>query len=134
MSVVVRMEIPNGCHDCKLRNMVGNCQIPMFYGQDEKNIWTLAECFQRPPWCPIICSIPEGHGRLVDADALYKKRYIVEPGDILAPITVVDACYISGAPTIVPAEAQRKVDAPDAVTPTDTPTDTPTVPAERSET
>lgn len=57
-----------------------------------------------PKWCPIIRQLPEGHGRLVDADALYKKRYIVEPGDILASITVVDACYISGAQTIVPAE------------------------------
>ena len=70
MSVVVRMEMPNGCHDCKLRNMIGNCPIPIFDGQDEEKIWTLAECFQRPPWCPIICSLPKGHGRLVDADAL----------------------------------------------------------------
>ena len=65
---VVRMEMPNGCHDCKLRNMIGNCPIPMFDGPDEKKIWTLAECFQRPPWCPIICQLPEGHGRLVDKD------------------------------------------------------------------
>lgn len=72
MSVVVRMEMPSGCHDCKLRNMVGNCPIPMFDGQDEEKIWTLEECFQRPPWCPIICSIPEGHGRLVDKDAFEK--------------------------------------------------------------
>ena len=67
MSVVVRMEMPNGCHDCKLRNMVGNCPIPMFDGQDEEKIWTLAECFQRPPWCPIICQLPEGHGDLVES-------------------------------------------------------------------
>ena len=90
---VVRMEMPNGCHDCKLRNMVGNCPIPMFDGQDEKKIWTLAECFQRPPWCPIICALPEGHGRLVDADSLpdlfprYHNGYM----------TV-------GIPTVVPAE------------------------------
>lgn len=64
---VVRMEMPNGCHDCKLRNMLGNCPIPMFDGQNEGKIWTLAE---RPPWCPIICSLPEGHGQLVDKDAL----------------------------------------------------------------
>ena len=66
---VVRMEMPNGCHDCKLRNMVGNCPIPMFDGQDEEKVWTLEECFQRPHWCPILCQLPEGHGRLVDADA-----------------------------------------------------------------
>lgn len=69
---VVRMEMPNGCHDCKLRNMIGNCPIPVFDSQDEEKIWTLAECFQRPPWCPIICQLPDGHGRLVDADAFEK--------------------------------------------------------------
>lgn len=62
---IVRMEMPNGCHDCKLRNMIGNCPIPVFDGQDEEKIWTLAECFRRPPWCPILCQLPEGHGRLV---------------------------------------------------------------------
>lgn len=83
---VVRMEMPNGCHDCKLRNMVGNCPIPMFDGQDEEKVWTLEECFQRPHWCPILCQLPEEHGRLVDADAY---DY---PGDL------------KWEPTIVPAE------------------------------
>ncbi len=98
---VVRMEMPNGCHDCKLRNMVGNCPIPMFDGQDEKKIWTLAECFQRPPWCPIICQLPEGHGRLVDADKLgdemkARKCFIGRMSD--------PDCLVFDAPTIVPAE------------------------------
>lgn len=76
---VVRMEMPSGCHDCKLRNMVGNCPIPMFGGQNEQKVWTLKECFERPPWCPIICSLPEGHGRLIDADAMAKDlNYDVE--------------------------------------------------------
>lgn len=70
---VVRMKMPNGCHDCKLRNMIGNCPIPTFNGQDEEKIWTLAECFQRPPWCPILCQLPEGHGRLGDLDELGRK-------------------------------------------------------------
>jgi hypothetical protein len=27
----------------------------------------------RPSWCPIICALPEGHGRLVDADEFLKR-------------------------------------------------------------
>lgn len=86
---VVRMEMPNGCHDCKLRNMIGNCPIPIFDGQEEEKIWTLVECFRRPSWCPIICSLPKGHGRLIDADAYD------HPGDL------------KWEPTIVPAERKE---------------------------
>lgn len=125
MSVVVRMEMPNGCHDCKLRNMIGNCPIPMFDGQDEEKIWTLAECFQRPPWCPIICQLPEGHGRLIDADSMEEDlNYDVElDAKALDDMSIVgytrerfqfdknrkQDCirYLSGQKTIVPAEAER---------------------------
>lgn len=100
---VVRMEMPNGCHDCKLRNMVGNCPIPMFDGQDEKKIWTLEECFQRPPWCPIICSLPEGHGRLIDAASLRNIAWPVKDhtGRIEECVQMRDLYKV---PTIVPAE------------------------------
>lgn len=95
---VVRMEMPNGCHDCKLRNMVGNCPIPMFDGLDEEKICTLAECFQRPPWCPIICQLPEGHGRFVDAEILRAK--------LIEHIAETNGFYnaFNETPTIVPAE------------------------------
>ena len=96
MNVVVRMEMPSGCHDCKLRNMVGNCPIPMFDGQDEKKIWTLEECFQRPPWCPIICALPENHGRLVDAST------------VMGAIRLEDLIRKSNVPTIVPAERRSE--------------------------
>lgn len=73
---VVRMKMPNGCHDCKLMNMVGNCPIPMFDGEDEKKLWTLEECFQRPPWCPIVCALPNGHGDLIDKQSFIKRLYM----------------------------------------------------------
>ena len=92
---VVRMEMPNGCHDCKLRNMVGNCPIPMFDGQYEEMIWTPGECFQRPSWCPIICQLPEGHGRLGDLDEL--------AAGCDAPYWCRWLSEIEDAPTIVPA-------------------------------
>jgi hypothetical protein len=50
------------------------------------------EGLSRPKECPILCQLPEGHGRLVDADAY---DY---PGDL------------KWEPTIVPADtAERKV-------------------------
>lgn len=95
MSVVVRMEMPSkdkacgmafdfcGIWFCPVKNQY--CHQP-----DNGNI---------PSWCPIICQLPEGHGRLVDADELtddyddsYWSRWLSE---------------IEDAPTIVPAEAER---------------------------
>lgn len=100
---VVRMEMPKeGCHTCDARCV--SALYGYICGIERKNVMPFLGKKNRPDWYPIICHLPEGHGRLVDADALYKKRYIVEPGDILASITVVDACYVSGAQTIVPAE------------------------------
>lgn len=118
MSVVVRMEMPNGCHDCRLRNMIGNCPIPVFDGQDEKKIWTLAECFQRPPWCPIVCLLPKGHGRLVDADAFEKdvsdalayglKEIPNEEGKQIFHVLMQEVLdNVKKRETIVPAEAER---------------------------
>ena len=93
MSVVVRMEMPKGCLDCPCVNgEYGYCQAD----KEERQI---EDPNGRPSWCPIICSLPEGHGRLGDLDALaagcddpYWCRWLSE---------------IEDAPTIVPAEAER---------------------------
>lgn len=127
MSVVVRMEMPSYCGDCKLK-----IWDRWLDGGNYRCVKTMCKITghmkngTKPNDCPIICSLPEGHGRLVDKDEMLKKienyhRYMTV-GRESDP-----RCIIEDAPTIVPA------DAPDAVTPTDTPTDTPTVPAERSE-
>lgn len=106
---VVRMEMPSGCHDCKLRNMVGNCPIPMFDGQDEKKMWTLEECFQRPPWCPIICSLPEGHGRLIDGSNLAEKhRKLAYKDNSKYDFHIAAKAWVEESITIVPAERSEK--------------------------
>ena len=71
---VVRMEMPKSCVNCDLRY---ECNA-LFY--DPGNYKPLMR------GCRIVCSLPEGHGRLVDADAY---DY---PGDL------------KWEPTIVPAE------------------------------
>ena len=61
---VVRMEMPKNCECC-----------PMVYAADVPGYhWCAAleqeveQGLSRPKECPIICQLPEGHGRLVDID------------------------------------------------------------------
>jgi hypothetical protein len=53
---------------------------------------------RRPDWCPIICSLPEGHGDLVDAEILRAK--------LIEHIAETNGFYnaLNETPTIVPAE------------------------------
>ena len=96
---VVRMEMPKCCLDCPCVNgEYGYCQAD----KEERQI---EDPNGRPSWCPIICSLPEGHGRLVDADAvesIIRKwfEYIKLNPDIL-----LDG--VKSLHTIVPAEAER---------------------------
>ena len=131
MSVVVRMEMPINCLEC-----------PM-YDWNRQKLCCNAHFDLRPipnggvpipDWCPIICQLPEGHGPLVDAEKLKERSVHFCETEYTFDFDAVFVEEIDEAPTIVPAEAKRKVDAHDAVAPTDTPTDTPTVAAERSET
>lgn len=64
---VVRMEMPKGCGSCPIANF-GYCSIN--HKQVGDPLMGYPE--NRPGNCPIICSLPEGHGRLVDADAMAK--------------------------------------------------------------
>ena len=89
MSVVVRMEMPENCTCC-----------PMCFTADVQGYhWCAAleqeveEGLSRPKECPIICQLPEGHGRLVDADDV---NY-----HIMGYVDLRDC------PTIVPAEEER---------------------------
>ena len=73
MSVSVRMEMPQNCYNCDLRY-----ECNAFYAPGKPKPFMKG--------CRIVCQLPEGHGRLVDADAY---DY---PGDL------------KWEPTIAPAE------------------------------
>lgn len=115
MSVVVRMEMPENCAVCPFVTEYSRCVFLGMYAIDEE---------RRADNCPIICSLPEGHGELIERqpiiqfieDGLNRGEYGHDQIEVMTEVFV--------APTIVPATN----------TPTDTPTDTPTVAAERSET
>ena len=93
---IVRMEMPERCCDCGMADGLTCMATGGVYGRDvPKMTWIR----RRPDWCPIICQLPEGHGRLGDLDELaagcddpYWCRWLSE---------------IEDAPTIVPAEAER---------------------------
>jgi len=77
MSVVVRMEMPISCFGCPfMMSCMGKIRCSIDRDRREGDL-----AF-RPDWCPIICSLPEGHGRLVDADALLRdiEQYHVSDG------------------------------------------------------
>lgn len=118
MSVVVRIEMPENCTCC-----------PMCFTADVQGYhWCAAleqeveEGLSRPKECPIICQLPDGHGRLIDADAMEKDlSYDVElDAKALDDINIVGYArerfqfdknrkqdcirYLSGQKTIVPAE------------------------------
>ena len=103
---VVWMEMPTKDRMCQMADDIDG----VWYCPVMKKLCRQPDNWEMPSWCPIICQLPEGHGRLVDADDVNNH--------IMGYVDLRDC------PTIVPATN----------TPTDTPTDTPTVPAERSET
>ena len=68
---VVRMEMPTENTVCELTYYSNGyrewrCTITDKRCNHNKNR-------EFPSWCPILCSLPEGHGRLIDWDALEKK-------------------------------------------------------------
>ena len=106
---VVRMEMPINCFECPMydwnrQKLCCNAHLdlrPIPNGGVPK-----------PDWCPIICQLPEGHGRLIDADAMaedVRSLWDYETVDGITASTVLKQTLtdIGNCPTIVPAEAER---------------------------
>lgn len=104
---VVRMEMPENCTCC-----------PMCFTADVQGYhWCAAleqeveEGLSRPKDCPIICSLPEGHGRLIDVEARVDELILNSDGNVVSTIqhTVggILGDYAELISTIVPAEAER---------------------------
>lgn len=106
---VVRMEMPENCECC-----------PMVYTADVQGYhWCAAleqeveQGLSRPKECPIICQLPEGHGRLVEEKSV---RWAID--DIVLEIAnrtgrvgmTKDETmeYVNNLCTIVPAERSEK--------------------------
>ena len=108
---VVRMEMPQNCWCCPsghpdwIYNDDGAEQMVCFCNicnTEEDDMWISETEIARPSWCPIICALPEGHGRLVDADALLRdiEQYHVSDGQFQH--------WLELQPTIVPADTAER--------------------------
>ena len=108
--VIVRMEMPKGCDECIF--CFGHCILDE---KDAKNGYVhfnevviadykgkYAVRKDRPDWCPIVCALPENHGRLVDADDLesrcrpvknfeYGEMLVLGRGPLMCSKTIVPA-------------------------------------------
>ena len=94
---VVRMEMPKSCDECRRRYLFNKCSA--YNGS----------VIRRSENCPIICQLPEGHGRLVDADD-YIKHLFTEW--VNGEISNSEWCdlrqWMNEATTIVPAERSEE--------------------------
>ena len=85
MSVIVKgMKMPKNCFYCAMSSF-GVCNIAV-------RIWDIST---RPDWCPL-AGLPEGHGRLIDADELEDVFYSFHHSQ--------SAGYVQDAETIVESE------------------------------
>lgn len=71
MSILIKgMEMPMNCIVCPMQ-FGGMCYVQPPEIDEPRVAPTVDQCVSRASWCPLI-EIPDGHGRLIDADALKK--------------------------------------------------------------
>ena len=94
---VVRMEMPK--NRCPVRFSIaatGYCPI------EDRSGCGFDVTKERPDWCPIICQLPERHGRLVDVDALERNMFAYAAPEMLWDRGDIEH-KIGEMPSIVPA-------------------------------
>ena len=99
---VVRISFPTACGPCEMCG-TGACKAWMKVDWKELG-------HTKPEDCPIICSLPEGHGRLVDMrdiDLMMENASSTSDESGLYSLVYRDDLDFDGLTTIVPAEAER---------------------------
>lgn len=104
---IVRMKVPENCYECDIYlSAFINCPVySVAFGYQNRHKYI--KC--RHPDCPIGAILPEGHGRLVDADAMaddVRRLWDLKTVDGITVTTVLKQTLtdIGNCPTIVPAE------------------------------
>lgn len=119
MSVIIpNMKMPMSCLVCPLAREMFGCLVCVGYFKDsltgrrvyKSDLKESDADFNRPDWCPLV-PLSEGHGRLIDADALME---IIRAHDypLTAHFNSTDNGMftlgiqqaVNESPTIVPAE------------------------------
>ena len=101
MSAVVRMEMPTKDKACGMAFDFDG----IWYCPVEQRICHQPDYREIPSWCPIICSLPDGHGDLIDRDVLLQTFQNADYETYNDYCEAFDST--EAAETIVPAEAER---------------------------
>lgn len=100
---VVRMEMPKSCWDCPCLDDYGD--YPMCEISNEQRGYNFPIHEKRMPNCPIICQLPEGHGRLIDGSNLAEKhRKLAYKDNSKYDFHITAKAWVEESITIVPAE------------------------------
>ena len=100
---VVRMEMPEHCGECELQ--IWDIWPGSFKcAKTRTDIMSHMRNRTKPNDCPILCQLPEGHGRLVDADKLKERSVHFSETGYAFDFDTVFIEDINKASTIVPAE------------------------------
>lgn len=107
--LIVEMEMPSCCHDCPFEADQWDYPICRVTGRSEGYRFDARN--NRMVDCPIICALPEGHGRLVDADANFLGVIHLSSGGFVNCNTTIAERLgeedMRSVKVIVPAEAER---------------------------
>lgn len=91
MSVVVRMEMPSCCHDCPFEADQWDYPICRVTGRSEGYRFDARN--NRMVDCPIVCSLPEWHGDLIDRDSMVEEWVDEKIGNPHADYEADDVIY-----------------------------------------
>lgn len=91
MSVVVRMEMPSCCHDCPFEADQWDYPICRVTGRSEGYRFDARN--NRMVDCPIVFSLPEGHGDLIDRDSMVEEWVDEKIGNPHADYEADDVIY-----------------------------------------
>lgn len=99
---VVRMKMPKSCWDCPCLDDYGD--YPMCEISNEQRGYNFPIHEKRMPNCPIICQLPEEHGRLVDVTKIDFVMFTNEDSTFRCGWNNGVRSVMQHAETIVPAE------------------------------
>ena len=88
---VVRMEMPSCCHDCPFEADQWDYPICRVTGRSE--VYRFDARNNRMVDCPIVCSLPEGHGDLIDRDSMVEEWVDEKIGNPHADYEADDVIY-----------------------------------------
>lgn len=100
---VVRMEMPKRCDSCDFWHV---CKNVADFGA-ARYFEEPRELFVGMKGCKIVCQLPEGHGRLVDAEKLKERSVHFSEIGYASDFDTVFIEDINKASTIVPAERSK---------------------------